>query len=309
VRHIPEEELHAYLDQALSRSQCIEIETHLAVCYPCQGDRDAIAALRDRTTRLLGLAAPARVRAPAWTELEGKAMVRRQQRPWRRLGIWAASVAGAVLAGWGLRTLSYPQPSPLASRPQAPAIFAVNPAPVPVQTVANTPVETATPAFGADDDGVRLVGGRAPSPEPVAPPAGVTTGPRSLTLPGEWNAVNLAEAEEESGGLVPRISTFPVLQVQVRILGDGGRPLMLVTQTQPTGERVYTIEGPVSLVADIISTQLAAGTGLNSSEPSRSLPDYLESGGLVRRTSRVVAVFGKLPTDSLNVLAAGVVLK
>jgi hypothetical protein len=305
VRHIPEEELHAYLDQALSRSQCIEIETHLAVCYPCQGDRDAIAALRDRTTRLLGLAAPVRVRVPAWTELEGQAIVRRQQRPWRRLGIWAASVAGAVLAGWGLRTLSYPQPSPLAIRPEAPAIFAVNPAPVPVQTVANTPVEPTTPAFGADDDGV---GGRPRSPESAAPAPGPVTVSRSLTLPGDWSAVNLAEAEEESGGLVPRISTLPVLQVQVRTTGEG-RPLMLVTQTQPTGERVFTIEGPVSLVADLISAQLAAGNGFSSSEPSRSLPDYVESGGLVRRTSRVVAVFGKLPTDSLNTLAAGVVLK
>lgn len=308
MRHIPEEELHAYLDQALSRSQCIEIETHLAVCYACQGDRDAIAALRDRTTRLLGLAAPVRVRVPAWTELEGQAMVRRQQRPWRRLGVWAASVAGAVLAGWGLRTLSYPQPNPLAFRPEAPAIFAVNPAPVPVQTVANTPVEPTTPAFGADDDGVRLVGGRPRSSEPAAPAPGPVTVSRSLTLPGDWSPMNLAEAEAETGGLVPRISTLPVLQVQVRTAGEG-RPLLLVTQTHPTGEPVYTVEGPVSLVADIISSQLAAGTGFSSSEPSRSLPDYLESGGLVRRTSRVVAVFGKLPVDSLNTLAAGVVLK
>ena len=306
MRHIPEEELHAYLDQALSRSQCIEIETHLAVCHACQGDRNAIAALRDRTTRLLGLAAPVRVRVPAWTELEGQAMVRRQQRPWRRLGVWAASVAGAVLAGWGLRTLSYPQPNPLAFRPEAPAIFAVNPAPVPVQTVANTPVESETPAFGADDD-ARLVGSRPRSPEPAAPAPGPVTVSRSLTLSGDWSAMNLAEAEEETGGLVPRISSLPVLQVQMRTTGEG-RPLMLVTQTQPTGERVYTVEGPVSLVADLISSQLAAGS-FSSSEPSRSLPDYRESSGLVRRTSRVVAVFGKLPVDSLNTLAAGVVLK
>ena len=32
MRHIPEDELHAYLDQALSRSQCVEIESHLAAC-------------------------------------------------------------------------------------------------------------------------------------------------------------------------------------------------------------------------------------------------------------------------------------
>ena len=55
MRHIPEDELHAYLDQALSRSQCVEIESHLARCPACQAERDAIAALRDRTTGLLAL--------------------------------------------------------------------------------------------------------------------------------------------------------------------------------------------------------------------------------------------------------------
>ena len=52
-RHIPEEELHAYLDQALSRSQCAEIETHLSSCRACQAARGNAAALRDRTTALL----------------------------------------------------------------------------------------------------------------------------------------------------------------------------------------------------------------------------------------------------------------
>ena len=61
MRHIPEDELHAYLDQALSRTQCVEIESHLAECPSCRGMRDGIAALRDRTTALLAkLAPPAR---------------------------------------------------------------------------------------------------------------------------------------------------------------------------------------------------------------------------------------------------------
>jgi Putative zinc-finger len=301
VRHIPEEELHAYLDQALSRSQCIEIETHLAVCYPCQGDRDAIAALRDRTTRLLGLAAPVRTHAPAWTELEGKAAVRRQQMPWRRLGVWAASIAGAVLAGWGLRTLSYPHPTPLALRPMAPAIFAVRPAPTPVRNIAVEPTADAG-QFGSDE-AVQLVGTRRP-PAVVAPPPTPAVVSRSLTLTGEWSAVSLNEAEEMTGGLVARISELPVMQVQLQRAGDS-RPLMLVTQTHASGERVYIVEGPVSQVAELISAQL----GFSSSEPSRSLPDYVEAGGTVRRSNRVLAVFGRLPADSLNALAAGVVFK
>lgn len=308
MRHIPEEELHAYLDQALSRSQCIEIETHLAVCFSCQGERDSIAALRDRTTRLLGLAAPpARVRAPAWTELEGQAMVRRQGRSWRRLGIWAASLAGAVLAGWGLRTLNTPPVEQMAFRPEAPAIFAVSPNPAPVQTVANVSGDE-TVEFGTDDGGIGLVGGRPRRVEPVAPAPAPGPASRPLSLTGDWSTVSLPDAEDETGGLVARVDGLPVLMVQFRTLGSG-RPMMLVTQTQLTGEPVYVVEGPVSQVADLVSAQL--GNGMASSEPSRSLPDYDigPKGERVRRNSRVVAVIGRLPADSLNTLAAGVVLK
>src|ERR1041385_4386567 len=58
MRHVPEDELHAYLDQALSRSQCGEIETHLAECAHCRDERDTIAGLRDRTTALLATLSP-----------------------------------------------------------------------------------------------------------------------------------------------------------------------------------------------------------------------------------------------------------
>ena len=60
MRHIPEDELHAYLDQALSRSQCVEIESHLAGCPSCRATRDGIAALRDHTPALLARLAPPR---------------------------------------------------------------------------------------------------------------------------------------------------------------------------------------------------------------------------------------------------------
>ena len=66
MRHIPEEELHGYLDQALSRSQCVEIECHLAGCIRCRHVRDQIAALRDRTTALLGDLVPAASRRPTF---------------------------------------------------------------------------------------------------------------------------------------------------------------------------------------------------------------------------------------------------
>ena len=73
MRHIPEDELHAYLDQGLSRSQCVEIESHLAACPSCQAARDGIAALRDRTTALLSKLAPRRAFPPEFESLRRRA--------------------------------------------------------------------------------------------------------------------------------------------------------------------------------------------------------------------------------------------
>ncbi len=99
VRHIPDDELHAYLDQALSRSQAIEIERHLARCPTCQSRRDEAAALRDRTTAILArLGSPPSVVAPPFEELRARhaAGVARRAR-WMRRAAMAAGVAGLAL--------------------------------------------------------------------------------------------------------------------------------------------------------------------------------------------------------------------
>ncbi len=70
MRHIPEDELHAYLDQGLSRSQCVEIESHLAGCSSCRANsrRDRRLARPDHGAPRHARAAPpvpARVRLAA----------------------------------------------------------------------------------------------------------------------------------------------------------------------------------------------------------------------------------------------------
>jgi len=310
VRHIPDEELNAYLDQALSRSQCIEIETHLALCSACRRNRDGIAALRDRTTALLALTAPKRVTPPAWPDLQKRAVASRS-RPWKRSALWAASVAGALLAGWGLRTAADPHAALVENRSQAPElppIVAIAPAQsetiVPIDPI--TQPADPTPAYGSDTE-VRLAATHRPTPAPdVAQPAEASG---TLSLGQGWNVISIADAEEQTGRLVPILPDYPVVQVLLRQATGAGRPLLLVTQQQPGGDRLHTIEGPVEDVADLVAAQLNPSVGLKSSEPSRSPPDYVESAGSVRRTSRVLAVIGRVPVDSLNVLAAGVVLK
>lgn len=310
MRHIPDEELNAYLDQALSRSQCIEIETHLALCSACRRNRDGIAALRDRTTALLALTAPRRVSPPAWVDMQSRAVVAGRSRPWKRSALWAASVAGALLAGWGLRTAS--DPHGVLAENSAPALeLPPIVATIPTVTLSAAPVDPIaqpadpTPAYGSDTE-VQLAATHRPAPAEEPPPV-VSSG--ALSLESGWSVVSLTDAEEQTGRLVPILPDYPIVQVLLRQAAGAGRPLLLVTQHQPDGGPIHTIEGPVEEVADLVAAQLSPAVGLKSSEPSRSPPDYIESAGSVRRTSRVLAVMGQVSVDSLNVLAAGVVLK
>ncbi len=122
MRHLPEDELHAYLDQALSRSQCVEIETHLADCARCRDLRDETAALRDRTTALLGQLTPRAliIPPPYETLIQRKGLIPLPidwRRRARRAGLWAAGVIAAVGAGWAGRSMLEPRqfaPAPLA---------------------------------------------------------------------------------------------------------------------------------------------------------------------------------------------------
>ena len=131
MRHIPEDELHAYLDQGLSRSQCVEIESHLAACPSCRASRDAIAALRDRTTALLSTLAPPRRLPPAFETLQDLAAARVHTRRRRlRIGAWAASLVAAVGLGWTASALVGPgRTASLASREGPPAAAAPAPRP------------------------------------------------------------------------------------------------------------------------------------------------------------------------------------
>src|SRR5690349_4359273 len=107
MRHIPEEELHAYLDQALSRAQAVEIESHLAGCARCRAERDGIAGLRDRTTALLATLAPVgTVARPSWSELRRRHLAAEAHRAnLLRGAVWAASLLAAIGLGYGAHSM------------------------------------------------------------------------------------------------------------------------------------------------------------------------------------------------------------
>lgn len=304
MRHVPEDELHAYLDQALSRSQCIEIETHLAACAACRRLRDTVAAMRDRTTAILARGSlrqrPRPVPYPSLVEA-----AHRRRAGWRRRAVWAASFAGALLAGWGARAALDPHgPVPTMVVAAAPAS---EPAPV-ESPLAEPAVEEPAPIIlppaapvAWSDPSLRLVGERrpprGPSPDPDA----------GDDFDAAWAAASLPQAAEATGHMVASLPDLPVVSLRMRALSEAERPLVEVTQRWPDGQVVMTIEGPVAEVAEAVAAHLRRGW--SSSTPSRSLPDYVDAEGGVRRVSRVVAVVGRLPADSLTALAQGVVLR
>lgn len=357
MRHIPEEELHAYLDQALSRSQCIEIETHLAACIRCRHDRDEIAVIRDRTTALLSLVAPEycslapysrlAVLAGAQTTFHGSqhsTIVSRLRHRRNRLlassGLrQAAMIALAVGAGWGARswlTVTIPTPPGVDQVAAAPGgnvlsfsssgfpLTAKGVAPTLQSTVplsANQPAAEGRKQLGAATSRrtIPRLSRVVASPTQLAATnnsvndLALTVKTESVALPtgdfssgGLWRTISWSEAEALSGDAVPRIAGYPVVEVQVQRLGPEERPLLLVSQQDPVGgEIIRTIEGPVQLVAELLAAEIdRSGGAIRNSSPGRSQPDYVFSeSGTPKRSIRVVTVAGRLPADSLNLIA------
>jgi hypothetical protein len=339
MRHIPEDELHAYLDQALSRSQCVEIESHLAGCTQCQDHRDGIAALRDRTTALLSTLAPPRRFTPAVEVLQERAAARSARRATRwRAAAWAASVVAALGLGWAGKAVNERgvpagvEAELAAARDAAAGEAAAGGTPG-AQDSAVTAADSVTGREGAA--AVDLADAGSPRPEPAAPAAEARTQrpasfPDTVPLPrpsmepvgtvlssGQLLAPNLdaatgtvfrtvswASAERERGASVPRIAGLPVMEVQVGSSGQsGGKPLVVVAQQLESGQVIRTIEGPATDV-----NKLLASRHSENGSPWPAIDD--SAGGIAggdgamtyRRGDRILAITAPLPSDSLRAM-------
>ena len=328
MRHIPEAELHAYLDQALSRSQCVEIERHLSRCAACQLERDTIAALRDRTTELLARVGPPLIIAPPFSQLQERAASRRVGEQRRRLvrSAWAASVAVAMFSGWAVngarhqptlaapgevRTTPMTRPTVAASHP---AIVAQVPTAAPRKTVASTHprqlmrASTAvpeTPSFGfaravetdpetvfesVQREPITVGSAQLEDPEFVIQPVGADPGLRGL-----WRTFIPDNGDAPAAGEIPLVPGLAVVQIRVQP-GSTGNDVTAVDQLMDSGELVRTIAGPASQVAPLVDADLAS-TGGNAESSSRLTVT-------VRQGDRMVAVSG--PSQALGSLLARV---
>jgi putative zinc finger protein len=335
MRHIPEDELHAYLDQGLSRTQCVEIESHLAACPACQAQRDQIAALRDRTTALLARLAPPRRVPPAFESVRRRAAEEASQRR-RRLyvGGWAASLLAAVGFGW--MASAYSVPGRVGTTPRATASVPVSPdtaRQVAVSEPAAEPPRPRTPAPAAEKSGTTPAPPRVRAPRVVtaartdADQKAVRDSIRTAMLAvldpapavelsqldsspagnvrefeGMWRTVSWDGARAEAGERLPHIDGLPVLKVQVQSGEEGKRPVMVVAQQLSSGEVIQTIEGPASDVSQLLARRsmatidsLTPGVTVGASAGDHAMAIPL--GG-----DRMLAITGALPSDSLRAM-------
>jgi len=235
-RHIPEDELHAYLDQALSRSQGAEIETHLSACTVCQARRASVAALRDRTTALLSGLTPKPVIIPPSLQA-----LREQHRHtltlalwkarFRQAGLWAAGVAAAVGAGWIARSALDPhQPEDTAFLAQQPDTPIAGDARLSLSHGAPAeapPAQAAEPATDSFDLDQRAT--PAPLPERASPPARnvrhttpvvpiAPPTPQFRLASLEMPALFVERAEPEARRVAPEPSEAPFRRI-IRVFG------------------------------------------------------------------------------------------
>jgi hypothetical protein len=311
MRHIPEEELHAYLDQALSRSQCVEIESHLAACPSCQAARDGIAALRDRTTALLAKLAPPRGGPPAFESLRRRAAMEASiRRRHIHVAAWAASVVAAVGLGWTANYLLTPRTvTPVSIARSTIATPSVTPAATPAIL---RPLRKSSPA---PRPAVRRPTRTAPSesskvsPPPVITPpllelSSIDIPPAELELDGMWRTMSWDGAQAEAGDKLPHIGGLPVVQVQLQASEQGKQPLMVVAQQLSSGEVIRTIEGPTSDVSHLLAQRTMtdpdpAVAASDSSRSSGSAPDHTDRTMAMHRGDRMLVITGALPSDSL----------
>lgn len=341
MRHIPEDELHSYLDQALSRSQCVEIERHLARCGRCQMERDSIAALRDRTTALLARVGPPPIIPPAFDTLMARAAVR-EQRSWRwlKVGSWAASIGGVLFFGWWMSGQVF-RVEPRQSIAVAPTVAPATDGPK-IQTVPAPAAPVAKPVVNRKPKPVRTppqlqlvrastpIGDQAPAANGIArvdeidahstyqPSTGgeqiIAGGVQPLELsdlvaqpvaddPGLNGLWRTIVPDKETNDRRGDIALVPGLPViQMRVQpGSAGDDVTAVDQTLESGDMIRTISGPATRVLALVNEEADADS---VSHAASTNPHMTVT---IRQADRMVAVTG--PANALGSLLARVNMK
>lgn len=303
--HLPEEEIHAWLDRQLSRAQSREVAEHLMGCLICRALEAEVRQLRDRSNELLAIAAPRRING---IPVEARKSVGPSRAQLRRGSMVAAAAIALGLGSWSF-TRDQPGTSPrITTAIVAPAIFAK------IGELASSSGDSSIAPTNAVHQRTLAIATRA-TLSPRVIPARVVHSPvasRKLQMvdpilgvgPGGegWETTSLATARETSPGGIAHLDGVTVNAVRLQKSELGGRPTAMVRHVLQDGKAVWVIEGTVQELEPI--SRVLEASGLTLSSPRRARPDYLGSDDAPIRTTRMVAVAGFLPIDSLESIAA-----
>lgn len=306
--HIPEEELHAYLDAQLSPAQRAEIAEHLLACLICRALEGEVRTLRSRSAALLAIATPRTIRGVPLPAI-------RSRRRLRGGPVVAAAAVALLLGGsWtvsrsGNGTGSDDRPVlATASAFVAPALLAR------VVTPAVSVDSTARRRPQATSRTLTLASRAAVAPR-VIPVRQVTGTPSTRRLrvvdpmidadPSSggqaWETTSFQDARDAAEGAIAHLDGIPVNTVRLQSSSRGARPTAMVRQVLPDGRAVWVVEGAVEELGPVY--QLLEASGLSLSTPRRARPDYIGSDEEPVRTVRMVTVAAYLPIDSVEALA------
>jgi len=314
--HIPEAELHAYLDQALGRLRCVEIESHLAECTPCRAARDEIASLRDRTTAMLARLAPRGTVPPPIGEIRRRAAVRvfKRERFNQRVA-WAASVVVALGIGWA--GASYLPPvagraaaTRVGSTPAGARSIGADTAThlQPTETIATTAPQAPTlepSAVERRPESDRSAGHHPAHQRGVKP---ASTELAATGRPGDEPLDAGASNRTPSADRADRTATpartegATVADAQGQVADSGRKAAMIVAQQLKSGEVVRAAQGPVSDVATLLTARPSDTAGSGDAAASRSGSPAVGNFSFRQGDRMFNNVGGNLPSDSLRAM-------
>lgn len=298
--HVPEDELHAYCDGELSPAQRMEIAEHLLGCLICRAQHAQVEAVRSRSSALLAIASP-RFSETAMPDIRRKSWQRRMVR-----GLAAAAAAVVVLGTGVAFSLNSNAPTggaaTLASSLASTSIFRLGRGEVDAAAIRNRKLtiadrDTPTPQVLAPRVAV-------PFAVPVRLGAATEVDP---VITSEWTVATLTDALKAADGKLARVDNIPVKMVRIHTSAQGGRPTFLIRQELPDGRFIWVLEGLERDIAPV--DQVLQASGIATSMPTRTRPDYVGTGAETSITVRMVRVVGYLPADSLNALALKLVLR
>ena len=297
--HLPEDELHAWLDGQLSPSQRAEIAEHLLGCLRCRALEGEVRGVRDRAGALLGIAAP-RILVPRALPATLPRPVRR--RIGKRLVAGGGAVAALLALGFGLRS----DPATGTGRPTirpptlATALVA-QPVPRPAEASVDAPAADRTLTLASRVAVAPSVIARTPVVQASHRPLRPVDPMAAVDPAGGWETTSFHEATRRSRGALARLDGVAVTHVRLTPSRYGGRPVAMTRQVLNDGRAVWVIEGAAEDLGEV--TQMLSASGLRLSAATRARPDYIGPDEAPVRTIRMAMVAGYLPVDSLDALA------